>query len=98
MPSKIPIRAPLREALLECFAATVRLARPLLRDQVVLVGGLTCVAHRSAERTGDVDFAATKPALNDIATEIMDGARDFQLDPDGKIVYDASLGPVFLST
>lgn len=30
--------------------------------------------------------------MDDIATKILDGARGFQLDPDGKIVYDASLG------
>lgn len=30
--------------------------------------------------------------MDDIASKILDGAQGFQLDPDGKIVYDASLG------
>ena len=47
MPTKIRIAAPLRDALLECFAATTRLARPDLRSQIVLVGGAASIAHNS---------------------------------------------------
>jgi truncated hemoglobin YjbI len=47
MPTKIRIAAPLRDALLECFAATARLAQPELRSQIVLVGVAASIAHNS---------------------------------------------------
>lgn len=50
MPVEINIAAQLRDALLECFAATTRLTRPTrpeLRSQVVYVGGTVSIAHNS---------------------------------------------------
>lgn len=47
MPTRIPIASNLRDALLECFAAVVSLARPELRSEIVLVGGAASIVHNS---------------------------------------------------
>ena len=90
MPKCTPISAPLREALIECFRAATRLARPELRLQLILVGGTASIAHDSVFYTEDVDVAAPSDVIHDIAKRVLDGAPNFSLEPDGKIAYDAS--------
>ncbi|PVI04330.1 hypothetical protein DM02DRAFT_716339 [Periconia macrospinosa] len=77
MPIRRPIAAPLREALIECFAATTRLVRPSLRRQLY---------------TEDLDVAAPPEALQDIWGGVMDGTLNFKLESDGKIRFNAPQG------
>jgi hypothetical protein len=90
--SNIAISEPLREALEECFRATTRLVRPELRRQVILVGGAASIAHSSVFRTEDVDVAAPPSVIIKIWEAVSVGARNFSLEPDGKIAFDAPQG------
>ena len=90
--SNVPITAPLRGALIECFRATTRLVRPELRRQLVLVGGVASIAHSSHFNTEDVDVAAPPSVLIDIWEAVSAGALNFVIESDGKIAFDAPQG------
>ncbi|KAJ5751638.1 hypothetical protein N7520_008555 [Penicillium odoratum] len=92
MPKSTPVPAPLRSALLECFRAPTRLVRPELRRQLILVGGAASIAHNSVYSTEDVDVTAPKDVIIDIFKNVMDGALNFSLQPDGNIQFDCSQG------
>ncbi|KIW19752.1 hypothetical protein PV08_00326 [Exophiala spinifera] len=89
--SNSTIAAPLREALFECFRSITRLVRPSLRRQLVLVGGAASIAHSSVLVTEDVDVVGPPSALIEIWEGVSTGARNFQFESDGKIVFDAPL-------
>jgi hypothetical protein len=90
--SNVVISATLREALFECFRATTRLVRPSLRRQLVLVGGTASIAHSSVFKIEDVDVAGPPSVLIDIWAAVSAGALNFNLEPDGKITFDAPQG------
>ncbi|EGD84095.1 hypothetical protein H112_07785 [Trichophyton rubrum D6] len=92
MSKLIPIAAPLREALFECFRATTCLVRPELRRQLTLVGGATSVAHFSVLYTEDIDIASTSEPIIDVLSSILAGAPGFTIEPDMKIAFDTSKG------
>ncbi|PYH95789.1 hypothetical protein BO71DRAFT_418361 [Aspergillus ellipticus CBS 707.79] len=88
MPKYRPIPAPLGRALIECFRATTRLARPDMRHQLVLVGGAASIAHSSVYYTEDVDVVAPCNVLTDIWKVLTAGAPNFTIEPDGKDIVD----------
>ena len=90
--SHILIPAPLRGALIECYRAATRLVRPDRRRQLVLVGGFASIAHSSRLYTEDVDVAALPAILIELWEEVKAGAPNFNLESDGKIAFDSSLG------
>ena len=90
--SHILIPAPLRGALIECYRAATRLVRPDRRRQLVLVGGAASTAHSSDLYTEDVDVAAPPAILIELWEAVEAGAPNFNLEPDGKIAFDSSLG------
>ncbi|KAK2762210.1 hypothetical protein FQN54_001219 [Arachnomyces sp. PD_36] len=92
MPKAKPTTAPLREALFACFRATTRLVQPELRRQLVLVGGAASIAHDSDLWSEDVDVAAPPNLLIEIWEKVTAGAPNFNLEPDGKISFDAPQG------
>ncbi|PLB48731.1 hypothetical protein P170DRAFT_446572 [Aspergillus steynii IBT 23096] len=92
MPKPVPIPIPLRKALIECFRAAVRLVRPELRRELILVGGLASIAHSSDYYTEDLDVVAPVDVIADIWNEVINGAPNFAMEPDHTISFDASQG------
>ncbi|OBT70637.1 hypothetical protein VF21_10343 [Pseudogymnoascus sp. 05NY08] len=81
-----------KAALVECFQEATRLVPPELRPQFILIGGAGSIFHSSSRWTEDVDIVASPAAIDHFRGAVLDGARNFRIDPFEMIEFDSRQG------